>query len=77
MCSECLQVPCPCGCPNAPEPVGICDCSCCRLEVIEGERFCDVGGEFCHIDCLEEMPIEDVIRLFGCYPLIAEKESEW
>ena len=63
MCDICHQPRCPSSCPNADDRViGV--CAACGDEVRRSEYAIIVDGEMCHVDCLEDMPIRDLLELF-------------
>lgn len=64
MCEYCRQHPCPAACPNAPAPLVFAKCSECGNEILDGEDYYDIDGDFYCEDCIEERrktaEVEDV-----------------
>lgn len=63
MCEICLQNPCHPRCPNSVEKIA-CKCAACKEEIFEGEEYADVYGEAYHIECLENLDINELKELF-------------
>ena len=63
MCNVCHQYPCHPACPNAPEPKRICRCPACLEPVYKGDRVAEIDGEYYHTECLESMPIEQLLKM--------------
>jgi hypothetical protein len=40
-------------------------CDKCGNGICEGDEYVDIDGEHYHIDCLTEMSIREVVKLFG------------
>lgn len=65
MCDICRTHPCRPSCPNAPEPPAVATCTRCKGEVLVGEEFAVIDGDpYCE-SCLEDMPICELVTLFG------------
>lgn len=63
MCDICHQTICPSSCPNADDRViGV--CAVCGDEVRRSEDVIIVDGEMCHVDCLEDMPLRELLAFF-------------
>lgn len=63
MCDICHQRTCPSACPNAPDPfVGV--CAICRQRIYSSEPGVIVDGEAYHTECLEELPLAELLALF-------------
>lgn len=53
MCDVCRRSPCSSGCPNA-EPVKVCECEMCGMEIYAGEAMYVIGDcKYCE-DCINE-----------------------
>lgn len=65
MCSICHQNPCLPRCPNAEEPKAVHMCKRCGEDIIKGDLFFRIGDEYYCEDCLEEMPVVEVLSLVG------------
>lgn len=63
MCEICLQNPCHSRCPNSKEKIA-CRCVACKEAIFEGEEYADVYGEAYHIECLENLDINEMKELF-------------
>lgn len=76
MCSICLSTPCLSGCPNAPEPEAVHLCVKCGHGIFEGDQYIDVqDGTICR-ECLDEMTIEEWLKMMDETLLTAKKEEE-
>ena len=75
MCSICMKCPCDPRCPNAPAPKGIDTCPCCSDEITLGEEYADIDGIKYHVDCLEDMPIRELLQLFDVCTYTVEEED--
>jgi hypothetical protein len=54
MCDLCLLYPCHPGCPNAPEPPVVCECSQCGEPIYEGDAVYDIHDEKWCESCIED-----------------------
>lgn len=63
MCSVCLKTPCDSRCPNAPEPEALYDCAYCNEGIKAGDKMVCINGVHYHLDCLEDMDIEELMEL--------------
>ncbi len=65
MCDECRMSPCHPRCPNAPEPESIAHCERCKDKIRIGDEYAKFNGN-CYCDCcLEDMPKNELVELFG------------
>ena len=65
MCSVCYQTPCDYRCPNALPPKSLYDCSYCKEGIVAGDKMVYINGEYYHLDCLEDMDIEELLEKLG------------
>lgn len=65
MCALCRREPCDPRCPNSPEPIPVYRCKICGEGIFEGDRYLDIGGEKICEMCMDEMPVDEVLELFG------------
>ena len=65
MCSVCMRNPCDYRCPNAAPPEALYDCSYCREGITAGDKMVRINGVYYHLDCLEDMDIEELMELMG------------
>ena len=63
MCAECLRTPCDPRCPNALELEPVYDCHYCDEGIYAGEKMVRINGVHYHLDCLEDMDIEELMEL--------------
>lgn len=63
MCSECLKTPCDYRCPNATPPKALHDCPYCKEGIIAGDKMVCINGDYYHLECLEDMDIEELMEL--------------
>lgn len=64
MCDICGKIPCWNGCPNAEEkPVHI--CKKCRNGIYENEEYYDSPEGIICMECMEEMPVSEILSLLG------------
>ena len=49
ICEICRRFPCDSRCPNAPEPVIVCECTLCGEAIREGDTFFQLG-EFAYCE---------------------------
>lgn len=76
MCEICLTHPCLRGCPNEPPALIIGKCKRCREGIEIGMRYLDSNrGYYCE-DCLEDMPVSELLDLAGL-ELETAGETEW
>lgn len=76
MCSLCLRSPCDARCPNAPAPPAVYTCKDCGEDIVPGDEFAEIDGEYYHIECLEDMTTRELLKLFDVYTETAEMEGE-
>lgn len=73
MCSECLQTPCDPRCPNAEptprEPVAT--CGICNDDIFAGDDVVEIDGSLYHYDCLEKLPLTELLDMCGVYVDVA------
>lgn len=48
MCDICRQTPCHPCCPNAPDPVAIYTCKYCGEDIVEGDEYVEIDGDYYH-----------------------------
>ena len=63
MCDLCHQTPCHPACPNADEPKMICRCPACMEPIYKGDRVAEIDHDYYHMECLEEMPFEQLLKM--------------
>ena len=63
MCEICRQIPCPAGCPNAPDSPALMKCSCCNEEIRAGEEYAPAPDDspIC-MSCIESMDAVDLLE---------------
>lgn len=75
MCSVCWHSPCDPRCPNAPEPPAIDTCPNCNEGIALGEEYAEIDGVKYHIECLEDMDIRELLKLFDVYTYTVQQED--
>lgn len=64
MCEYCRQYVCPAACPNAPEPPVFAECVGCGIDIMDGDDYYDIDGDYYCEDCIYERrktaEVEDV-----------------
>lgn len=65
MCAICNSIPCKRGCPNAEEPVPEYRCKICGEGIFSGDKYLQIGGERICEMCVENMPTDELLDLFG------------
>lgn len=63
MCSVCYQTPCDSRCPNATPPKALHDCDYCNEGIEAGDKMVHINGAYYHLECLEDMDIEELLVL--------------
>ena len=72
------MTPCHNNCPNAEDPPAIYTCFECHDGISVGDEYVNIDGEYYHLDCLKEMDIKDLLKLFGHFAKEAEEITpEW
>lgn len=74
MCDICQHNPCLSRCPNAPEPAKVYRCEFCGEDIVEGEEYIEIGGNYYHEDCFVDNAVEIVKNDFGAFTGVAEVE---
>ena len=54
MCEICRQYICPSGCPNAPEPPVFVECVGCGSDIMDGDDYYDIDGDYYCEDCIDQ-----------------------
>ena len=54
MCEICHKYTCPSSCPNAPAPQRFARCSACGADIIDGDDYYDIDGDYYCEDCIYE-----------------------
>ena len=54
MCEYCRQYTCPSSCPNAPEPPVFAECSLCGNDILDGDDYYEINGDYYCEDCIDE-----------------------
>ena len=58
MCSECHMHPCHPRCPNADEPKAMFKCKYCGEDIVEGDEYVEIDGDYYHRDdCIEDVAL--------------------
>ena len=65
MCSICLTNPCHPRCPNSPEEKTRLKCKLCGGGIYEGDKYFDDGEKNICRECMEEMPLDELLKLFN------------
>lgn len=64
MCEVCRRYPCHSSCPNAPEPPMFAHCVMCGSDILYGEEYYDIYGDYycenCMSSCHKTAEGEDV-----------------
>ena len=64
MCEYCRQSICPSSCPNAPEPPVFAECCECGAEILLGDDYYDINGDYYCEECIhvrrKTAEVEDV-----------------
>ena len=61
MCSVCFKTPCDYRCPNSPEPEALHKCAYCAEGIIVGDKMVNLNDEYYHLECLDDMDIEELM----------------
>lgn len=78
MCDICRQTPCHPCCPNAPDPVAIYTCKYCGEDIVEGDEYVEIDGDYYHEECFEDCAAVILLEQFGAFKGVAEAEGpEW
>lgn len=54
MCDYCRQTPCDHRCPNAPDPVPVCECDHCGKDIYEGDTIYKINDEVWCEECTDD-----------------------
>ena len=54
MCEICRQFICPSACPNAPAPPVFSKCYGCGVDILDGDDYYDIDGDYYCEDCIDE-----------------------
>lgn len=74
MCDTCLHSPCLSGCPNEIVPIiGV--CKRCRNDIEYGMEYLDHDSGFICAECLDDMPLCELMSMFGYELQTAGKEE--
>lgn len=66
ICELCLKTPCDKRCPNYVPPKARYYCSICEDGIYNGDVYVkNADGEIAHFECIDEMPLTDLIEWFG------------
>ena len=71
MCMECRQNHCDCRCPNAEPEKSIHKCKDCGFGIYKGDEFVEIEGNYYHLDCIGDMEIDELLKLFDKKVFIA------
>ena len=75
MCDICLRTPCDSRCPNAPEPLAVYTCKYCEDDILEGEDYFELDGEYYHEGCFEDNAVEILLKDYGATKGVAEADD--
>lgn len=72
MCAECHREICPSGCPNAPEPEAVYECSYCGDPIEPGDEYVEIDGEYYHREgCIEDVALQLLYEKCGLVTEVA------
>lgn len=54
MCEVCRQSKCPSACPNAPAPSVFAECYGCGADIVDGDEYYDIDGDYYCENCIYE-----------------------
>ena len=54
MCEICRQFKCPSACPNAPAPPVFSKCYGCGADILDGDEYYDIDGDYYCDNCIYE-----------------------
>lgn len=60
-------------CPPEAKPAYI--CSDCQDGICLGEEYAEIGGNYYHMDCLEEMDVREVLALFNEFSMTVTEDD--
>jgi hypothetical protein len=64
-------------CPAAPDPPRVFTCAQCGDGIAAGDEMATIDGKPYHAECLEDMPLRELLGLFDVSVIEAEKEDGW
>lgn len=75
MCQLCRSYPCNPSCPNAPAPPAFGRCKWCKDEILAGDEYVDLDGDYYHVDCFDDAAVEILYEEYGAIRREAEVDS--
>ena len=77
MCAECRRTPCDPRCPNAPDPPAVYTCKYCSEDIVVGDDFVELDGDYYHEECFTDNAANILLEQYGARKGVAEAEDEY
>ncbi len=72
MCEYCRTTPHHPRCPLADKPESDISCECCNGEIVPGDEYFEVNGNYYHLTCVETLSTSELLNIFDCDVKIKE-----